>query len=281
MKKWFTTTGLHCVKKYGPWLCGFALAFVAGLLGSAVTIYGLGTAKFWDVAAQPIATATAGVLAIGAATIAFLGVRYAQKVAISTAKANLRQQGTAQIRQSNSQQELIGLQLAGQHLQANQHRDQIALQNNAQLNQTQQHYAQLEALADLERSKHRRQVTFDALVAANNALVELNESFVLVSKAIDMDLGVPDSDFSAENAARAQCEIRLTACTNAASLLLMLGFEDSYKAIMDTNLVVREQLAFGRNEEITFVTMDKFARTFMTAVGSLVGKYDSDVGKST
>ncbi|MFJ7484663.1 hypothetical protein ACIQX5_30575, partial [Bacillus thuringiensis] len=78
-----------------------------------------------------------------------------------------------------------------------------------------------------------------------------------------------------------QCEIRLTACTNAASLLLMLGFEDSYKAIMDTNLVVREQLAFGRNEEITFVTMDKFARTFMTAVGSLVGKYDSDVGKST
>nr|DAF84225.1 MAG TPA: hypothetical protein [Caudoviricetes sp.] len=249
MKNWFRTQGQPLWSKYAP-LAGLMIAgLIAGLIGAAFVNYGVGTPAFWDVAAQPMATLSTGLLAIGAATIAFIGVRNAQKIAI------------------NSQKQ-----------QADEHRDQIALQNNAQINQARQHQAQLEAIENVERSKHRREATFNALVSANTALVELNAAFVLIDKAVVEDQEREGVGTPAENAARAQCEIRLSACTNAASLLLVLGIEDSYMAIMNTTKIVREHMAFRQGQEIDIAGIHKFAEAFTLAIGSLRGKYDADIG---
>ncbi|WP_075833549.1 MULTISPECIES: hypothetical protein [unclassified Rhodococcus (in: high G+C Gram-positive bacteria)] len=281
MKVWLKTTGLDWGKKYGPWVGGFVLAFIAGMIGSAITSYGIGTAEFWDVAAQPIATATAGVLAIGAATIAFLGVRYAQKVAISTAKAQLRQQGLAQNRQAANQQALVDLQLDAQRAQVKQHNEQMSQQEANQINQGRQSFNQITALHDIERDKHRRQVTFDALVRANRALVDLQAAFVLIDKAITEDKSDPIQSLpSKEDVARDVCVARLSDCVDAASLLLLLDVQEPYKAILEVTQFVRERMAFQRGIEMEIHQVQKFSEVWTLAVGSLVGKYDT-IGERT
>lgn len=276
MKQRLMTTGRDWVRRYGPWLAGFVLAFIAGLIGSAVTIHGIGTAAFWDVAAQPLATATAGGLAIGAATIAFLGVRYAQKVAISTAKAQLRQQGLAQNRQAANQQALVDLQLEAQRAQAVQHDEQMRQQEANQINQGRQAFNQITALHEIERDKHRRQVTFDALVQANRTLVDLQAAFVLVDKAIMEDSSTPTKSVpSVEEIAREGCVERLSDCVGAASLLLLLDVPESYQAILQVTTFIRERLAFQQGVAMDLKQTQKFSQVWTLAVGSLVGKYDT------
>ncbi|MEE2061514.1 hypothetical protein [Rhodococcus artemisiae] len=56
----------------------FALGFVIGL----IRLSGAGTKAFWDTAAQPIATASTGLLAVAAAIVAYRGVLVSQRTSM-------------------------------------------------------------------------------------------------------------------------------------------------------------------------------------------------------
>lgn len=166
---------------------------------------------------QPVATVIAGTLAIIAAGIAFAGVRYAQKVAIASSKATLRVQSVAALRQQR------------------------------------QHEAQLDATAELERSKHRREVEYTALSAAMNATLKARDAMVSYARYVSQHDGrykseLRNTPFSVESTGPTVAQSAQAAVEDAvarAAALLMLAHEDAYLAMMDFTAVCRESLMEG------------------------------------
>lgn len=208
------------------------LSFAAGLIAAAFVRNGIGNEQFWKIAAQPTATVGAGLLAIGAATIALTGVLLTQRTNVRTTKAQLRQQRAAMIRQEK------------------QHAAQLELQRKATEEQRNLHAEQLAASADLEREKHDRQVMYQARMAACSALIALTTASTAVQRAIDNDVadylvnnprGARDAAprTRTDDAVRACSEAR-DACSTTAAGLLILGDVTAYETIMAfTNAVGR------------------------------------------
>ncbi|MFC9893056.1 hypothetical protein ACFVMC_05125 [Nocardia sp. NPDC127579] len=143
---------------------------------------------------QPWATVIAAGLAIVAAGIAFVGVLHAQAVAKSATRAQLRQQHAALVRQGR------------------------------------QHAAQLAATANLEREKHRRQVSTDAVKDGLAALSKLKDAYAAAGSN------------PGDEHARDRCTAAADECTVAASMLLLLDLDAPYQQILAANTLVRQYL---------------------------------------
>ncbi len=72
----------------------FVLGFILGLL----RLSGSGTKSFWETAAQPIATASTGLLAVAAAIVAYLGVLVSQRTSVKNLAQELAARETLEER---------------------------------------------------------------------------------------------------------------------------------------------------------------------------------------
>lgn len=162
---------------------------------------------------QPVATLGAGVLAIIAACIAFGGVYLTQRVNRSTAKAQLRQQAAASVRQERSQMRA------------------------------------LEAAAANEREKHHRETRSAALsealsatMVARDAIVEYRGNLLAHSASTaglsSVGRAVANSRPPDSTAAR----LATDALVGRAATLLMLGDEDAYMKMMTFSVACRRAL---------------------------------------
>lgn len=268
----------HFVEQKRVWVPGAALgivlgSFASGLLAAAAARGSLGSSAFWRIVAQPLATLGTGLLAVVAATFALAGVLLTQRTHVNTTKAQLRQQRAAMIRQER------------------QHRAQLDQQLKAMAAQQSQHEAQLSAQAEVERKKHRREATFEALRSTVSSVISVRDACIAIDRAIDEDLTVPASLREAsknlvrdpaappelglheKEAARA-CESARARLTADSALLLLLDMEDSYKAVMKFNNAVGTRLNQSPSAKTTETELHMIAATFTTAIGSLRGKYD-------
>ncbi|KZL33190.1 MULTISPECIES: hypothetical protein [Rhodococcus] len=187
---------------------------------------------------QPLATLAAGVLAIVAASIAFLGVVYTQR---RTARAT---------------------------------RAQLRLQSVLALRQQRQHEAQLEATAELERSKHRRQVEYEALSAALPAVMDARDAIIQLLGRIDerdpqsplRGGTTPDLRTHAGRLESAQQAVDDVTAKGAA--LLLIGQETAYLQVMEFSNVCRKAMTDGFQFDI-----QKFAGVTTNAIGAIRDGY--------
>ncbi|KXF52996.1 hypothetical protein AXA44_45800 [Rhodococcus sp. SC4] len=157
---------------------------------------------------QPQATLGTGILAVSAAGIAFAGVRYAQTVAISTSKAQLRHQAYVALRQQR------------------------------------QHEVQLEKMSEVEREKHRRQTSHEVMV---NAICNLNRARAAITEhwgtSVDMESsGVPLSEIPnrlEDEGYLGKLEDALQAISTDASTLFLLGFSGPHDELRAATRIAR------------------------------------------
>ncbi|MGW5339184.1 hypothetical protein ACWEQD_12265 [Rhodococcus pyridinivorans] len=186
---------------------------------------------------QPWATLGTGVLAVVAAVIAYLGVRHAQNVAVRNTKAQLRQQAVVSLRQQK------------------------------------QHQAQLDAQAEIERSKHRREKTFDAMSETVESLIELRSAFIALNDEISSARPLPgvivggnDDEIMRLTEVRARC-------TATAAMLLLLDMDAQYQSVIAVNNFVGTILTDKPGEPLGLPEVQQFATLWTTAIGDLRGKY--------
>jgi len=177
-------------------LVGVSAAFgfiLAGVLQNRTT------QGFWDIAAQPIATAGAGFLAVGAATVALIGVFITQGTNVRTTRAQLRHQRSALLRQDRLEEE--------KHERQAKHEAKIIAAN--------------------------------AIVALTTASTAVNEAIARKKARQAKAEGAPANPLAALGTAdpvtaaiRACQEVR-DACTASAVVLLVVGERDAYLKTQD------------------------------------------------
>ncbi|MFE5877780.1 hypothetical protein ACFQ6H_21165 [Rhodococcus sp. NPDC056506] len=187
---------------------------------------------------QPWATLAAGLLAIVAASIAFFGVWYTQ---MRTARAT---------------------------------RSQLRLQSVFALRQQRQHEAQLDATAELERAKHRRQVEYDALSTALPAVLKARDAIIALQGRMDDDEPTSPKNRRAtgvlsEHAARlSTAQVTTDDAVAKAASLLLIGQEDAYLRVMKFTSICRAATIDGAPFSI-----HEFAEASTLAIGSIRDAY--------
>lgn len=234
-----------------------ALVAISAISGCVVSVVvrNLTDREFWDIAAQPIATAGTGALAVVAAGIAYAGVKLARKTTLET------------------------------------HEAQIGQQRAALEQQDAQHAAQLRATAELEEASHKRRVVHDAKLAASASIISLTTVSAAVDDAIknfassplahlveNTKVGGPQPTDPIPAAIRACHEAR-DACTATGVGLLILGERQAHEAIQAYTNSVGAWLATTAKDRrpISYAELKLIADYRFSAVATLAGINEQDL----